>query len=60
MAFKKPTTKSVVPDSSDRLFIDLPRRKLVSLFDHQGQVLRSYVKQILNDKEVAIPLFCIL
>ena len=56
MAFKKPITKSAVPDSPDRLFNDLPRRKHASLFDHQGQTLRSYVDKALNDKDVAIQL----
>ncbi|MHC3124725.1 DEAD/DEAH box helicase, partial [Acinetobacter sp. GN11] len=56
MAFKKPILKTAVPESPDRLFIDLPRRKHASLFDHQGQILRSYVKQALNEKDVAIQL----
>lgn len=56
MAFKKPILKTAVPESPDRLFIDLPRRKHASLFDHQGQILRSYVEQALNEKDVAIQL----
>lgn len=48
MAFKKPNSKSAVPDSHDRLFIDLTRRKHASLFDHQGQVLRSYASDAIN------------
>jgi hypothetical protein len=43
MAFKKPTTHTGVPESPDRLFRNLPRRKHASPFDHQGQVLRNYV-----------------
>ena len=50
MAFKKPILKTAVPESPDRLFIDLPRRKHASLFDHQGQILRSYVEQALKRK----------
>lgn len=56
MAFKKPTSHAAVPESPDRLFRDLPRRKHASLFDHQGQVLRNYVAQALNASDVALQL----
>lgn len=56
MAFKKPTTHAAVPESPDRLFRDLPRRKHASLFDHQGQVLRNYVGQALDAPDVALQL----
>jgi hypothetical protein len=56
MAFKKPTTHAAVPESPDRLFRDLPRRKHASLFDHQGQVLRNYVAQALDASDVALQL----
>lgn len=56
MAFKKPTTHAAVPESPDRLFRDLPRRKHASLYDHQGQVLRSYVAKALGATDVALQL----
>lgn len=56
MAFKKPTSRSAVPESPDRLFHDLPRRKHASLYDHQGQVLRNYVTHALNASDVALQL----
>ena len=56
MAFKKPTSHAAVPESPDRLFRDLPRRKHASLFDHQGQVLRNYVAQALDASDVALQL----
>ncbi|WP_139557984.1 DEAD/DEAH box helicase [Methylotetracoccus oryzae] len=56
MAFKKPTSHAAVPESPDRLFRDLPRRKHASLFDHQGQVLRNYVAQALKASDVALQL----
>lgn len=56
MAFKKPTTHTAVPESPDRLFRDLPRRKHASLFDHQGQVLRNYVANALDAPDVALQL----
>lgn len=56
MAFKKPTTQASVPDSPDRLFRDLPRRKHASLYDHQGQILRTYVSNALKASDVALQL----
>ena len=56
MAFKKPTTHTSVPESPDRLFRDLPRRKHASLYDHQGQILRTYVSNALNASDVALQL----
>jgi hypothetical protein len=56
MAFKKPTMHAAAPESPDRLFRDLPRRKHASLFDHQGQVLRNYVAEALNVPDVALQL----
>ena len=56
MAFKKPTSHTTVPESPDRLFRDLSRRKHASLFDHQGQVLRNYVAHALKASDVALQL----
>lgn len=56
MAFKKPSTQTPVPESPDRLFRDLPRRKHASLYDHQGQMLRSYVSSAVNESDVALQL----
>ncbi|VVN31802.1 Reverse gyrase [Pseudomonas fluorescens] len=56
MAFKKPPTQTPVPESPDRLFRDLPRRKHPSLYDHQGQILRTYVSDALNVSDIALQL----
>ena len=56
MAFKKPITHAAVPESPDRLFRDLPRRKHASLYDHQGQVLRNYVAKAQGATDVALQL----
>lgn len=56
MAFKKPPTQTPVPESPDRLFRDLPRRKHPSLYDHQGQILRTYVSDALTVSDVALQL----
>jgi len=56
MAFKKPPSHTPVPESPDRLFRDLPRRKHASLYDHQGQILRNYVARAQNVPDVALQL----
>src|SRR5271156_1526957 len=56
MAFKAPTIRTSVPDSPDRLFRDLPRRKHASLYDHQGQMLRTYTATALDVPDVALQL----
>lgn len=56
MAFKKPAVTATVPESPDRLFRDLPKRRHPSLFDHQGQMLRNYVAKALDAKDVALQL----
>ncbi|HBO6068009.1 TPA: DEAD/DEAH box helicase [Pseudomonas aeruginosa] len=56
MAFKKPTAQTPIPESPDRLFRDLPRRKHPSLYDHQGQILRTYVSNTLDASDVALQL----
>lgn len=56
MAFKKPPVQTIVPESPDRLFRDLPRRKHPSLYDHQGQILRTYVAEAVDAPDVALQL----
>src|SRR5690606_26029515 len=56
MAFKKPATQLATPESPDRLFRDLPRRKHASLYDHQGQTLRTYFTSAINASDVALQL----
>ncbi len=56
MAFKKPTAPASVSESPDRLFLDLPKRRYPSLFDHQGQMLRNYVAKALKAQDVALQL----
>lgn len=56
MAFKKPPAQVAIPESPDRLFRDLPRRKHPSLYDHQGQILRTYVAQAMKAPDVALQL----
>lgn len=56
MAFKKPSATTTVSESPDRLFLDLPKRRHPSLFDHQGQMLRNYAAKALKAKDVALQL----
>lgn len=56
MAFKKPSSRPSVPESPDRMFRDLPRRKHASLYDHQGQILRTYVTAAMQAPNVALQL----
>jgi Rad3-related DNA helicase len=56
MAFKKTPPTTTTPDSPDKLFNDLPRRKYSGLLDHQGQMLRAYARDGVNLADVALQL----
>lgn len=56
MAFKKSSAKAACPETPVDLFQDLPRRKHPSLYDNQGQVLRDYHSNALNQSDVALQL----
>lgn len=56
MAFKKSPPPVTAPDSPDKLFLDLPRRKYTSVLDHQGQILRTYARSAVDSPDVALQL----
>lgn len=56
MAFKKSPPSSAVPESPDRLFLELPRRKYPDLLPIQQEVLRAYAGSSLNSRDVALQL----
>jgi Rad3-related DNA helicase len=56
MAFKKTPPTATTPDSPDKLFNDLPRRKYSGLLDHQGQMLRAYARDGVDLADVALQL----
>ena len=56
MAFKKPRTVQTVPDSPEKIILDLPRRKIPSSLDHQGEILRSYEREAKDKSDVCIQL----
>lgn len=56
MAFKKSSPSATVPDSPDELFLDLPRRKIPDVMPHQKQIMRTYAKKAVREKDVALQL----
>ena len=54
MAFKKTSKQSAVPDSPDKLLLDLPRRKIPDVLPHQREIMRTYVSQGLKSADVAM------
>lgn len=56
MAFKKIQRAENVPESPEKLFTDLPRRKIGDVQPHQQEVMRMYVKEALNASDVALQL----
>ena len=56
MAFKKAVPKSAVPDSPDKLLLDLPRRKIPDVLPHQREVMRAYAQFAGDKPDVALQL----
>lgn len=56
MAFKKAPDISAVPDSPEKLLLDLPRRKIPNVLPHQGEIMRSYASKALQERDVALQL----
>ena len=56
MAFKKAPPPEVVPDSPEKILLDLPRRKIPGVLLHQGEVMRSYVSEGVTAPDVALQL----
>src|SRR4051812_6201401 len=56
MAFRKSSAPAPVPDSPEKLFLDLPRRKIPDVLPHQREIMRSFAAQALNWPDVAMQL----
>src|SRR5690348_13200636 len=56
MAFKKFGPAPSIPDSPEKLLLELPRRKIPTVLLHQGEVMRSYAKNYLDEQNLAIQL----
>lgn len=56
MAFKTPPTEATVPETPDRLFRDLTRRRLPDVLPHQAEIMRRYAAEALDEPDVALQL----
>jgi hypothetical protein len=56
MAFKKAPPPTLVPDSPEKLILDLPRRKIPDVMPHQSTIMRAYASQAINEQDVALQL----
>lgn len=56
MAFRNAGPAPSVPDSPEKLLLELPRRKIPTVLLHQGETMRSYAKKFVEDRNVAIQL----
>jgi RAD3-like DEAD/DEAH box helicase len=56
MAFKKSTPAAIVPDSPDKLLLELPRRTIPDVLPHQREVMRNYAELPGNVTDVALQL----
>lgn len=56
MAFKKAPSSTVVPDSPEKLFLDLPRRKIPDVMPHQNKIMRTYAAEAVDERDVALQL----
>lgn len=56
MAFKKIPPPPAVPDSPEKVLLDLPRRKIPGVLLHQGEMMRNYADSMVAKTDVAIQL----
>jgi hypothetical protein len=56
MAFKKTPPPQVVPDSPEKILLDLPRRKIPGVLLHQGEMMRTYANTGVDKPDVALQL----
>ncbi len=56
MAFKAPVEDEVVPETPDRLFLQLTRRKIPDVLPHQQEVMREYARSAADKSDVALQL----
>ncbi|RUQ92895.1 DEAD/DEAH box helicase [Legionella septentrionalis] len=56
MAFKKLSPKTIIPDSPDILFRELPRRKFPDVLPHQKEMMLTYTKEFTENSDVALQL----
>lgn len=56
MAFKKSSSGSTVSDSPEKLFLDLPRRKIPDVMPHQSKIMHRYALEATDTPDVALQL----
>ncbi len=56
MAFKQAAPPSTVPDSPEKVLLDLPRRKIDGVLLHQGEVMKTYGSKAVEASDVALQL----
>lgn len=56
MAFKKIASTESIPDSPEKLVLDLPRRNFSDAMEHQKQIIRLYVEKGIDEADVALQL----
>lgn len=56
MAFKMPPTGSSVPETPDKLFRELTRRKFPDVLPHQAAMMQSYAELAIKNPDVALQL----
>ncbi len=56
MAFRRLPPTEVVPDSPEKILLQLPRRKIPGVLLHQGQMMQAYVARAYAAPDVALQL----
>ncbi|MGD9730284.1 MAG: DEAD/DEAH box helicase, partial [Nitrospiraceae bacterium] len=56
MAFKSAPPPEAVPDSPEKILLELPRRKIPGVLLHQGQMMQKFVAEAQNAPDVALQL----
>ena len=56
MAFKTLQPKSLAPDSPEKLFLELPRRRIPDVLPHQQETMRAYASEAVDLPDVALQL----
>ena len=56
MAFKTPPLDASVPETPDKLFRELTRRKFPDVLPHQAEIMQAYTEQGMDHPDVALQL----
>ena len=56
MAFKTATSEDSVPDTPDKLFRDLTRRRFPDVLPHQAETMQAYAAEGVTPPDVALQL----